>query len=246
MNKLCGTLMGLTLLLSTPVHAQFGGLLGGSKPKPAPAAASSDPDAVLTSGLRIIVFSTIATDLAVASSLHMLEAFPPEKVEAIRDKFIKYNELKGKRGEDGQLDTDSATLSTEGFQAMGDLKIEDYQKGKSAVVRSAYLKMGLAMGADLVAATALPTFVTSTANAIGSLKSNPFQAGKVFKLVGVAKTIGCLVTNVPAQIGAIRNVRAMAKTIAEAEGVKLGEPEAPTTVDPDALTAQIKTVSVEG
>ena len=231
------------LAAGLPVHAQWGaigGLLGGG-------GGGGDVDAVLTSGTKIIVFTTIATDLAVSSALQMLEAFPPEQVEAIKNTFVKYNELKAKRGAEGQLDSDSATLASDGFKEMEKLKVADYQKGKSQVVRSAYTKMGLAMAADALAATQLPTFVKSGSSAISSLASNPLQITKLGRLKVVVATVTVLAKAVPSQINSIKTVREMAKKIAEAEGVQLGEAKLSlTSLDPEALNQQIKSKEEEG
>lgn len=202
-----------------------------------------DHDRIMISGNRIILFTTIATDLAVASASQMLDAFPPGKVANIRATFAKYNELKKTRGEDGQLDSGSQTLASDGLKAVSELHVEDYQQGKSEVIRSAYLKMGLALGADALAASQVPAFVVSGKNAISGGASNPLDTANLAMLIG---TVGVVGTAIPAQINSITAVRGIAKKIADAEGVQLGEPKGITEVDPDSLTAQIKTVETEG
>lgn len=249
MKKVIGALIAISLFASVPAHAQFGGLgglLGGDK-KPNPNAAKvPDLDSVMGSGAKIIVFTTIATDLAVVSANQMLEAFPPEKVEAIKATFLKYDELKKKRGSDGQLDANAETLASDGFKAMENLQVADYQKGKSQVVRSAYLKLGLALGADAIAASQVPPFLKSGKETVSSLSSNPMQMTKLGKLQAVLTTVTVLGQNVPSQIQSITTVRSLAKKIADAEGIKLGEPMAITSLDPAVLTADIKTVETEG
>ena len=235
MKKFLGSVLAIGLMvMGTPAHAQFGGLLGGSK------SGGGDVDAVIISGTKIIVFTTLATDLAVNSAMQMLDAFPPEKIEGIKAKFITYNELKEKRSGDAQLDGISATLASDGLGEMANLKIEDYQKGKSKTVSSAYTKMGLALGADGLAALQLPTFVTSGTNAISSLASNPFQIKKLGKLKAIIVTTTVLVKAVPAQIQSMTTMRALAKKIADAENIQLGEAKIPTAIDPESLKAGIK------
>ena len=244
MKKILGTALGLCLLAGVPAHAQFGGL-GGLIGGALKGGGGGDVDGVITSGTRIIVFETIAMDLAVASALQMLDAFPAEKVEEIRGKFLTFNEIKAKRGPDDQLDATAIQCGTDGFSAMAKLNPEDYQKGNDKVIRSAYMKMGLALGADAVAATQLPTFVTSGAKAVSSLASNPLQLTKLGKLRTIVGTVGVLAKAVPTQIGAIRTVRGMAKSIADAQGIKLGEPAAITTLDPVVLAADVKTEAAD-
>ncbi len=85
--------LAVLALFALPASAQWGALnklSGGS--------GGGDVDAVVTSGTKIIVCGTIASDLAVNAATQMLQAFPDDKVAASRDKFSKYNELKGKRG----------------------------------------------------------------------------------------------------------------------------------------------------
>lgn len=241
MKKVFGAILGLTLLTSVPAKAQFGGiggLLGGSKK------GGGDVDGVITSGTRIIVFETIATDLAVASAMQMLEAFPPEKVKHIQESFLQYNEIKSKRGKDDQLDATSIECSTKGFTAMAELAAKDYQAGNDKVIRSAYLKLGLALGADALAVAQLPAFVSSTSGAISSLSSNPFQVTKLGKLKTIAATTTVLAKAVPTQVKAITTVRTLAKTIAEAQNINLGEPKALAALDPTALAAEVKTMDV--
>jgi len=229
MRKLSLAAALLCSLLAVPAHAQFGGLgklVGGG---------AGDVDGVVKSGVGIMVCATMASDLTVAAANQMLDAFPDEAVAGIRDTFSKYNELKAKRGADEPLDGDSATLVSDGLHAMESLDVTSYRKAKAAVVRPAYMKMGLALGIDGLAVLQLPGFLKSASNTASSLKSNPMQAAKALKLLAFVKTGAVLVTTVPRQVTSIGIIRGIAKKIADAENIKLGEPASLTSLDPNAV-----------
>jgi len=237
-RKFSAAFIAMALAIGAPVHAQFGGfgsmLSGGG---------GGEADKLIASGVTIISFTTIATDLAVSSAMQMLEAFPPEKVAAIREKFSKYNEIKAARGTDGQIDSDSATLASEGFSEMEKLDPKSYRKEKAQVVGPAYTKLGLALAADAVAATQLPTFVSSGAKTISSIGSNPAVLLKVGKLKTIIGTVGVLAKSIPSQYKSIQTVRAIAKKIGESESVTIGEPKTTiTALDPKLLAADVKEV----
>jgi len=238
--------LALMLASGTLAHAQFA-LSLPKAPSAAPSSdAGSDPAALLAKGNRLIVFSTIATDLDVSSAQKMLEAFPPAKIAKIKAKFAKYDELKSKRADKDQLDADSCTVASDAFEEMAKLNVEGYDKAKAKVVVPAYSQMGLAAGADGIAATQLPPFVKSVQSTITSLAGNPLQASKVIKLKDQVAVTNALVVNTPKQVNAMKTVRGMAKKIADAEHFKLGEPKVPTTVDPEALAKASKAEQVEG
>jgi hypothetical protein len=200
----------------------------------------------MKSGAGIIFCVTRATDLAVDAANQMLGAFPDDKVAAIKEKFAKYNELKAKRGDDGALDNDSEMLATQGLDATAALRVEDYRKDKAGVVRPAYLKMGLALGIDALAAIQLPAFLKSSVDTINSLKSNPLQANKAFKLVMIAKTGAIMVKEVPSQYNSIKTVRAIAEKIAQAENVKLGDAPKVTELSAEAMHTSEQSIPAEG
>ena len=233
-------LLALALAIGLPARAQFGlgSLLGGG---------GGDADKFIQSGVTIIAFSTIATDLAVSSAMQMLQAFPPEEVAAISDKFAKYNELKAARGTDGQIDANSATLASDGFAEMEKLDPATYRKDKAKVVGPAYTKLGLALAADLVAASQLPGFVSSGTRTLSSIGSNPMILLKIAKIKTAVMTGSVLAKNIPSQIRSIKTVRAIAKKIADAENMTLGEPkETVTSTDPAALKADVQAEEVAG
>ena len=239
-KKLSLALVALALAIAAPAQAQFGlgSLLGGG---------GGDADKFIQTGTTIIAFTTIATDLAVSSAMQMLEAFPPEEVAAISEKFSKYNELKAARGADGQIDSNSATLASDGFAEMEKLDPATYRKDKAKVVGPAYTKLGLALAADAVAASQLPGFVSSGSRTLSSIGSNPMILLKIGKLKLVIMTGGVLAKSIPSQIKSIKTVRAIAKKIAEAENMTLGEPkETVTSTDPAALAADVKAEEVAG
>lgn len=243
MKRTTSLAFALTLASGTLLQAQFGGLL---KKEAKPAASAVDADAVLANGTKLIVFSTLATDLAVDSATKMLEAFPAAKVASIKNKFAKYNELKAKRASKDQMDADSCTLATDAFDEMAKLDVAGYEKAKAKVVVPAYGKLGLAVGADGLAAAQLPDFVKSAQGTASSLASNPMQASKAAKLQAQIVIANALVTNTPKQITAMKTVRGIAKKIADAEKFKLGEPKALTTLDVDALSKENKALDIEG
>jgi len=227
MKKLLLACLALAAMAIVPAHAQFNGFpkMGGG--------GGGNVDNVMASGSKIIICSTIASDLAVNAASQMLSAFPDDKVAAIKEKFSKYNELKGKRGDEGQLDSDSATLASDGFKEMEKLDVAGYQKDKAKVVGPAYSKMGLALGVDALAAIQLPGFMKSCNSTISSMGSNPMQATKLMKLKSIAATGMVLSTSVPAQV-------------ADAENIKLGEAPKVTALEPAALQSQQKTMETEG
>jgi len=234
--------LALILASGTLAQAQFGGGLSLKKDsKPA-----VDADAVLANGSKLIIFSTVATDLAVDSAVKMLEAFPASKVAGIKSKFAKYSELKGKRADKNQLDADSCTVASDAFDEMAKLDVNGYEKAKAKVVVPAYGELGLAVAADGLAATQLPEFVKSGQSTVSSLSSNPMQAGKLVKLKAQVVVANALITNTPKQVAAMKTVRGIAKKIAEAEHFKLGEPKLPTSIDADALAKESKAVEVDG
>lgn len=245
MKKVASFAVAALLASGTLAHAQFGGLL---KKAEAPKASSSNvsADAVLANGAKLIVFSTLATDLAVDSANKMLEAFPASKVAGIKQKFAKYNELKGKRSSKDQMDADSCTLASDAFDEMAKLDVKGYEKAKAKVVRPAYAKLGLAVAADGLAAAQVPDFVKNAQSTVSSLSSNPMQASKVTKLSAQIVVANAIVKNTPRQVTAMKTVRAIAKKIADAEGFKLGEPKSLTAVDSDALAKESKAAEVEG
>jgi hypothetical protein len=234
--------LAMALAVGFPMQAQFGGfgnLTGGG--------GGGDTDKVIKSGTVIIAFSTIATDLAVASAQQMLGAFPPEAVAAIQEKFSKYNELKAARGTDGQMDADSATLASDGFSEMEKLDPGTYNKEKAKVVGPAYTKLGLALAADLVAIAQIPTFVSSGVKTISSIGSNPMILLKVGKLKTMVGTVVVLAKAIPSQINSIKTVRSIAKKIGEAENVTIGEPKQTIkTMDAQLLADSVKTEEAEG
>ena len=123
--------LALMLASGTLAHAQFA-LSLPKVPSASPSSdAGSDPAALLAKGNRLIVFSTIATDLAVSSAQKMLEAFPPAKIAKIKAKFAKYDELKSKRADKDQLDADSCTVASDAFEEMAKLNVEGYDKAKA-------------------------------------------------------------------------------------------------------------------
>jgi len=240
-KRLSLALLALALAIGAPAQAQFGlgSLLGGG--------GGADADKFISTSVTIIAFSTIATDLAVSSAMQMLEAFPPEQVAAISEKFTKYNELKAARGADGQIDADSETLASDGFAEMEKLDPATYRKEKAKVVGPAYTKLGLALAADAVAVTQLPGFLSSGQRTLSSLGSNPMLLMKIRKIGTAVMTVKVLFKNVPSQIKSIKTVRAIAKKIAEAENMTLGEPkETITSTDPVALAADVKAEEVAG
>ncbi|NWJ41882.1 MAG: hypothetical protein HXX12_13040 [Geothrix sp.] len=209
------------------------------------AVAVMDPDTLMAEGGRIILFSTTATLLAMSAAEQMCDAFPPEQVKAIKEKFSKFNELNAKRKEGDALDATQNTLVSETFLEMEKLDPKGYQKDKAKVVRPAYAKLGLAVAADLAAATQVPGFIKNGQATVSSLSSNPFQITKLKKITGILGTLGVIAKTTPDQIKAFQTVRSMAKTIAEAENFKLGEPAVPIT-DMASLTSAAKSVPEEG
>lgn len=242
MKKVSTFAIAALLASGTLAQAQFGGLLK----KPDASSPKVDADAVLANGAKLIIFSTLATDLAVDAANGMLDAFPASKVAGIKQKFAKYNELKAKRKDKDQLDADSCTVASDAFDEMAKLDVKGYEKAKAKVVRPAYAKLGLAVAADGIAATQLPDFVKGAQSTVSSLSSNPLQASKVTKLSAQIVVANALIQNTPKQVNAMKTVRGIAKKIADAEGFKLGEPKALTTVDSDALAKESKAAEVEG
>ena len=244
MNKTTNLALALLLASGTLAQAQFGGLGGLMSKKDA--APSMDTDAVLANGAKLIIFSTIATDLAVHAAKNMLEAFPPAKVAAIKAKFAKYDELKALRADKDQLDADSCTAASDAFDELAKLDMDGYDKKKSKVVVPAYTQIGLAVGADALAATQVPAYVSSAQATVKSLASNPMQLNKLNKVRIQLVVAQALASNTPRQIKAMKTVRAIAKHIADAEHYKLGEPKIPTTLDTDALSKESKAEEVDG
>ena len=244
MNKTANIALSLMLASGTLAQAQFGGLGGLMSKKDA--APSGDTDAVLANGAKLIIFSTLATDLAVSAAKKMLEAFPPSRVAAIKAKFAKYDELKAKRADKDQMDADSCTVASDAFDELAKLDVDGYDKSKAKVVVPAYTQVGLAVGADALAATQVPAYVTSAQATVKSLAGNPMQLTKLNRLRIQLVVAQAVVTNTPRQAKALKTVRSMAKKIAEAEHFKLGEPKIPTTVDPDALAKESKAEETEG
>lgn len=244
MKKTASLAFAVMMASGTMAHAQFGKLL--KKPEAPAATAKVDADAVLANGAKLIVFATLATDLAVDSANQMLGAFPASKVAGIKAKFAKYNELKGKRATKDQMDADSSTLASDAFEEMAKLDTKGYEKAKAKVVVPAYSKLGLAAGADGLAAAQLPDFVKSAQSTVASLGSNPMQAGKLVKLKAQLVVATALTQNTPKQITAMNTVRTIAKKIGDAEKFKLGEPKALTAIDVDALAKASQAAEVEG
>ena len=241
-NRLSLAFLSLALAIGVPAQAQWGalgGMMGGG--------GGGDADKFIATSVTIIAFSTIATDLAVSSAMQMLEAFPPEQVAAISEKFSKYNELKAARGADAQIDSNSETLASDGFTEMEKLDPATYRKDKAKVVGPAYTKLGLALAADIVAATQLPGYLSSGQKTLTGLTSNPMNIFKIKKITAAVMTGKVLFTNIPSQIKSIKTVRAIAKKIAEAENMTLGEPkEQVTSTDPAVLAADVKAEEVAG
>jgi len=228
-------------LAAMPAQAQFGGLgglLGGG--------GGGNVDAVVASGLKISICATAASDLAVNAAYQMLDAFPDDKVAEIRGKFEKYNELKAKRGDGGQLDADQANLASDGMNELDKLDTGTYRKDKAKVVGPVYAKTGLALGIDALAATQVPTFLKSAAGTLSSMKSNPMQLTKIGKLTAVIGTCRVLATAVPDQVKALKIIRGMAQKIADAEHIALKDAPAVTTLDPAAIDAAEKSDTLEG
>jgi len=244
MKSMILALSAVLIAAGTPAQAQFSGLankLGGGS------ASKADADAVVKSGLGIAAFSAAASDLAVDAALQMLQAFPDSKVAAIKSKFMKYNELKAAGRKDGALDANAVTLASDGFKEMEKLDPKGYEKAKASVVRPAYAKLGLALLADGAAAAQIPTFTKASSEAISSLGSNPMQAGKLVQLKNTAATVSVLSKAIPEQVKSMETVRTIAKKIAEAEQIKLGDPKvAFTSLDPKVLADSVKTVDIDG
>jgi hypothetical protein len=258
MRLLTALPLTLALLGASPAQAQGFMSLLGKKEEPKKEASSTDsamavvaavavmdPDALMAEGGRIILFSTTATLLAMSAAEQMCEAFPKEKVELIKANFAKFNELNAKRKEGEALDATQNTLVSETFLMVQKLDPKSYQKDKAKVVRPAYAKLGLAVAADLAAASQVPGFLKNGQATISSLSSNPFQLMKLKKITGVIGTLGVIAKTTPDQIRAFQTVRTIAKTIAEAENFQLGEAAAPIT-DMASLTTAAKSVPEEG
>ncbi len=251
MKKLALPLLALLLSSGVTAQAQLGGL---SIKKPSLGSSSSstssagDIDKVIEQGIKILAFTTIGTEIGYRSSLKMLEAFPPEKVAHIKALSEKVNEAKKKRTKDGNMDASEVTAVSDFTAAIAKLEgnWKDYKKDKAKAVVPAYTGVGLMLGADAIAGTQVPEFLKAAQQTVSGAGADPSLLTKVRDLNALIVTLTVVSKQLPNQVQSGNTIRTIAKNIAQAENIKLGEAPKVESPDPAALKKQSASVEIEG
>lgn len=255
--KLPFKLATLTLLLIAMTGAQtlsaqgfLGGLLKGDNK--ATAAPKVNGDALLLRGTGILLCLSLANDRALAAQEKMLSAFPEEKLAAIREAFQKYNEAKAKRMADKNADASTLgpenELAAKAQEEIAKLleETKEFKKGYGKQASEAYTQVAWALGIDLLAVIQLPGFLVEVKGYVDSIRSNPMQLLNVKAAGGLVLAVGGAIKFLPSQVSALKNVKAMAKQIADAENVKLEEPKSVAELNPNLLTGKDTSTGVDG
>jgi hypothetical protein len=239
-------ILALTLCSGSIAQAQFGGLsLPGKSSKPA-----ADPSALLDQGMKLMIFTTLASDLAYDGSMKLLSAYPPKVVAKIQALAEKVNEAKKKRNKEGNMDASEveAVSAFEKGMAELDAQWDQYQKDPKlkGKVTQAHAKLGLMTGADALAALQIPGFLTNAQATLKDLGSNPAQLGKIQQLSFMVKTLTVVAKQIPDQKASVDRIQNITGKISKAEHFTMGEPPKVTTTDPEALKKAAQSTDVEG
>ena len=226
------TRISLALIVcATVLPAQ--GLGGFLKKAAAPAASASSVDvgSALASGAAMIGFVTVATDQGMKAVNTMLEMFPAAKVVKLKKLSAQYAELSAKRKE-GNVDAEQLKVASAAGEEMATLQSDwkSYNKEKSSTVTKANARLGLMLGADAIAASAVPKTLSSLQEASKSLASNPLQAGKAVQIAAQIEVLSAVVQQVPQQTKSFTAARTIISNIAKAEKVSLAADLSPDKI----------------
>lgn len=214
-----------------PAYGQF----GLSKSKNKDSKGSDAPGVKLPMAPAAFVqYLRIATDLGMEGTEKLLDLYPPDKIEEIKQICMKYAEAK-KDAKPTEIDENQLKLASLAGEAAAKLEADKALVGaeKQAALRAANKKLGLMLLADGGAAVAIPAYVDSLKADIQSVSSNPLKAGSVNEMKRQLATLTFAGTAVPSQLKSFGTVRGVAKKIAEAQKV---------TLPPDPKPAEIASV----